>query len=245
MAAKFKVPNSRNTEYNIYPEEIVIKPENNGRTDPADVEKILRSFEMIGQIQPVSIHNVGGQPVLISGFTRWQAAMMFNEGKPTAQRMRLRCVLNRGDALQNTIRNVHENHYRNPTTELDNAHNIAKLMDGFGKSHEDVAEIYGETVAWVKKTLRLLKLSEETQQAVRSGRVKLTAAEKLISLTEEQQKMAVASGGKLPGPAKPSAKKVREAIQLVADSPAYHSKAREFAANLLKFMAGEVDDKAL
>ncbi len=239
MAVEWKCEHKRGSEYLFYPEEIVVKPENNGRVVPSRVDRLIKSFESVGQLQPVSIQNEGGSPVLVAGFTRWQAAMAFNKGKPRDRQMRLRCVLNRGNALDTAVINIHENHFRDPTKEMDDAHNIAKLMDRFGKTAEEVAEIYGEDVKWVKKRLKLLKLSQPAQDAVVAGEVKVTAAEKIAALSAEQQREAISNNGHVKT-TRPSAKQVRTVIDLVSASPAYPKPVREFADKLLRFLAGEI-----
>lgn len=245
MAVDFNVPNKRGNMIQFYPEDIVINPENNGRFIPAKVDNILRSFELIGQIQPVTIKKEGGVPVLISGFNRWQAAMRFNEGKPEALRMRLQCVYNGSNALEATIANIHENHVRTPTQPIDDAHNIAKMQNQYGKTLEEIAEIYYEDVKWVKKRLKLLNLTPEAQKALIDGDIKETAAEKIANLDAKKQRAAVANGGKIEGPVKPNRSKILMQLDLIASSTAHDKHVTKFASNFIKWMNGESDGSDL
>ncbi len=242
MAVDWKVEHKRGSEYLFFPDEIVVKPEDNGRFEPGKINDLVYSFGRVGQLQPVSIQNEGGRPVLKAGFNRWQAAVEINNGKPLADRMRLRCVLNRGTALETTVMNIHENHFRNPVTELDDAHNIARLMDRYGKSIEEVAETYQQDVKWVKKRLKLLKLSDEAKHALMAGEVKITAAAKLAAMTPEQQHAAISRPvtEKATAP-RPGRKAQIEALESVAGSPAYHKNVREFAEAFAKYVRGEIE----
>jgi hypothetical protein len=141
--------------------------------------------------------------------------------------------------------NIHENHYRNPTVELDDAHNIARLMDRFGKTEAEVAEIYDEPIAWVKKRLKLLKLTDDAKRAMIDGEIKATAAEKIAALDATQQKQAVDNGGKPPAPKRPSPKAVIASLDTFSASPGVHAEVRKFAVKMMKYLAGEITEKEL
>src|SRR5436190_348369 len=66
-----------------------------------------------------------------------------------------------------------ENIQRTDLNAMEEAEGYRALIDEFGHSHDDVAKIVGKSRAHVTNTLRLLKLSLQVQQYVRSG--KLTA----------------------------------------------------------------------
>jgi ParB-like chromosome segregation protein Spo0J len=241
MAVELNVDNKRGNLILLWPEDITIRPEDNGRFVPAKYEKILASFNTLGQLQPVTIKREGLAPVLSIGFNRWKAAMKFNEGKPIELRMRLACVYSRASALEATLANIHENFVRSPLQPIDIAHQIAKLQDQFGKTVEEIAEAYDEDVKWVKKHLKLLNLTPEAQRALIGGDIKETAAEKIANLDAKRQKAAVANGGKIEGPVKPNRSKILMQLDLIASSTAHDKHVTKFAANFIKWMQGELD----
>lgn len=64
MAVDWQVEHKRGSEYLFLPENLIVRPEDNWRVQAGDAVKMLRSFEKVGQLQPVSVQNEGGQPVL-------------------------------------------------------------------------------------------------------------------------------------------------------------------------------------
>jgi hypothetical protein len=90
--------------------------------------------------------------------------------------------------------------------------------------------LYGEEEAWVKSRLELISLSEEGRDALRDGKIKVTAAVKLAKLSAEQQRKALrdaeAHGGRVTGaaiqaasgkPRKPNLADLRTVLQQISE----------------------------
>lgn len=193
MAIEWNAEYKRNSEYLFYPEEIVVPAEFNGRHDLPDLSELKKSIEKFGQLQPVGIRSDGGSPTLVFGFSRWQAISSINSGRPREERMRIRCVPVKCNEQTGFIANIHENRKRNAPTPLDDAHNILKL-EQMGKSVAEIAEEYGESTAWVNGRLSLLSLAPEAQEALKTGKMKVTAAIAIAKLAAKQQKEKIANG---------------------------------------------------
>jgi len=189
LAVEFSV-GTRTSEYVIPPEEIIIKPELNGRHEETDVEDLIASFVAIGQLQPVLIGRDGDKPVLYAGHRRWEAAIEINKRKLTPLPFKLRCVYFKGTPAEAFKATVRENHDRKATTPIDDAHNIVKL-ERFGASIEEIAALYGEKESWVKDRRALADLGAAATKAVREGRLKPTQAKKLAKLSKDAQAEAV------------------------------------------------------
>ena len=103
--------------------------------------------------------------------------------------------------------NISENRFRKDTTRVDDAHNVCRLMGPFQITEEEVAQIYFPTatsaedlkkaVKWVKDTASLITLTPEAEKAVKSGRVKESAAVAISKLTSAQQKELLKKEGKV------------------------------------------------
>jgi ParB-like chromosome segregation protein Spo0J len=193
MAIDFKPEHKRGSEYLFAPEAIEIAPEMNGRHDLPDISGIVASIRKLGQLQAVGIRNDGGTPTLVYGFSRWRAICEINETRRPEERMRIRCIPVRCNEDEGLIANIHENRKRNPTTALDDAHNIRKL-EQMGKTVAEIAEEYGEPVKWVNDRLSLLSLAPEAKERLASGQMKVTAALAISKLAAKEQKKAVKSG---------------------------------------------------
>jgi ParB family chromosome partitioning protein len=204
MAVNFSVEHTRTSEYLIPPEQILIKPELNGRHDETDVEDLIASFVAEGQLQPVLIGRDGEKPVLYAGHRRWMAAIEINKRKLTPAPFKLRCVYFAGSEAQAFRATVRENHDRKDTTAIDDAYNIARL-ECFGMTTAEIAQLYREKETWVKDRRALADLGAAATKAVREGRLKPTQAKKLARLSKDAQAKAVSGKEKVTG------KEVREA----------------------------------
>lgn len=191
-------------EWTPLPEEITVKAPLNGRHDVPDLEPLIASILELGQLQPVIIRREEGLPVLFAGFNRWRAITTINkEGRTGPMRpdasvpMRVRAVVRNIGEEEGFFANIAENNIRTPTTALDDAYNLKRLIDGYGLSEEEAAAKYGKTVKWVRNTLNLVQLSKSAQKAYREGRLLGPQAKKLAKLSKEHQDTATAKDGKI------------------------------------------------
>jgi ParB/RepB/Spo0J family partition protein len=212
MAVAFKVEHSRTSEYRFLPEKISIKSELNGRHDLPDIEWLKKDILERGQVQPVTIRKDGDKAVLVAGFSRWRAVSELNKGRKDADKIHLRCTYVLCTEAEAFMANIAENRFRNSTTELDDAHNIKRLMNNYSMTEEQVAAVYfpgeqekKESLKWVRGRLKLVALTPEAEKALKDGRMKLPAAKAIAKLSEDQQRDAVK------GSAKVKASAIREA----------------------------------
>ena len=197
------------TQYSALPEEILVDPELNGRHENTTVEELAADIAANGQHQPVVCRkNDQGVPVLTFGHRRYRAICLLNERNPKAPRKILFVYkkMSEGEAF---ITAIEENRFRKDVSPIDDAANIEILRRRFGKTDEDIAAIYfpeaateeekKTTLRFVKERSALIELAPEAAQAVRDGRIKITAAVALSKLTREQQKKKVSGAGKIKG----------------------------------------------
>ena len=195
MAVDFTVPVRRGSQYFIDPKDIVIKPELNGRYDEPDVEELIESMVANGQYTPCLVRSDGGKPVLLEGHRRWRAAVEINRRKLVPGRFALCCTYFRGNEKDGFLAGVRVNHERQATTPLDDSFNISR-MRRWGMSDEQVAEVFNEDVAWVRRTEKLISLSEDSKTAIKDKKVKPSAVSALAKMTQEEQARAVKSASK-------------------------------------------------
>lgn len=196
---------SRTSEYLWEPSALIIKPKLNGRHDLPDIEWLIKDIAENGQLEPVIIRNDGGKPVLSAGFSRWRAIMEINKRKLTTVPLKIRCSYFKGDEIDGFKVAIRENRFRNQTTPLDDAYNIAQLKR-WGQTESEIAELYQQEVKWVRSRERLVELAPEAKEALKAGRLKAPAAAKLARMSAAAQKEAVAGEGKVKLPKKPTSK---------------------------------------
>lgn len=129
MAVEFKDKDSysRVNDYSFEPSALKINPKLNGRHDLPDIEWLIKDIADNGQLEPVLIRSDGGVPVLCAGFSRWRAIVEINKRKLTPVPLRIRCSYFKGDEVDGFKVAIRENRFRNQTTPLDDAYNIAQL----------------------------------------------------------------------------------------------------------------------
>jgi ParB-like chromosome segregation protein Spo0J len=234
MAVSFKADHTRTAEYRFLPEHITIKPDLNGRHDAPDIEWLKKDILERGQVQPVTIRKDGDKAVLVAGFSRWRAVSELNKGRKQDNKIQLRCTYVLCSESEAFLANIAENRFRNSTTELDDAHNIKRLLNNYGLTEEQAAAVYfptadtqqeqKEALKWVRDRLKLVTLTPEAEKALKEGRLKLPAAKAIAKLSEDQQREAVKGNAKVKASAireasgKPKPASWREIVKQVIDT---------------------------
>jgi ParB-like chromosome segregation protein Spo0J len=217
--------------YTDYPENIIIMPELNGRHEHTDVEDLAADIAAHGQIEPVGIRKSDqGLPVLIYGHRRYRAVCLLNERNPEQPR-KLLCTYTPLTDMEAFMMAIRENRCRKDVSPIDDCANITTLRKLFALTDEDIAAVYfpeaktdeekAEALRFVKQRAALVELAPEAAQAVRDGRVKITAAVGLAKLTKDQQRTKVAGTGKV---------KVKDVTKAAASQPTEQPTAPETAA---------------
>lgn len=209
MAVNFATETSRGDAlYRVWPEDIIIIAELNGRHENTDVEELAADIHKNGQDNPVLIRkDDDGRPVLVAGHRRFRAICLLNEKYPD-QRRPIICrykALTDAEAFQATVR---ENRFRRDVSPVDDATNIKILRNRFSLTDEDIAKVYfpeakegkqlEDAIHWVEQRAALIELAPEAAQAVREGRVtSVTAAVALAKLTKTQQRKKLETPGQI------------------------------------------------
>jgi ParB-like chromosome segregation protein Spo0J len=197
-----------------YPSAITIIPEVNGRHEDTDISALVADIESNGQRTPCLFRKGdNNETILVYGHRRWRAVMEINRRR--AERgeapIKLMGTYMRGGELEGLILAIGENRFRKDVSDIDNAYNVGLLIERYHKSLDEIAEIYfpeaktaeekTEAVRRVKDWNTLLELVPEAQQAVRDGRIKVTAAKTLAKLAPKQQreKLAEKPTGRIKG----------------------------------------------
>lgn len=200
MAVQFAAETqvNRTSEYRAYPENIRIIPSINGRHETPDIEWLITDIIARGQHTPVVIRKDGDEPVLVAGFSRWRAISEINRRGLSPVKLQVRCTYMQCTEAEAFLINISENRFRNPTTALDDAHNIKRLFNQYAMTDEQIAAFYFPTARtepelkaarkFVKERVALIPLGSDAAAAVRSGRVTPTAAVAIAKLSESQQR---------------------------------------------------------
>ncbi len=131
----------------------------------ATLEELKASIKQRGVIQPVVVRPVAhGTYELVAGERRWRAAQAL--GLPDIPA--IITPLSDQEALESSLI---ENLQREDLNPLEEASAYQRLMEEFGYTQERLAESIGKDRSSVANTLRLLRLPDEIQRALREEKL--------------------------------------------------------------------------
>ncbi len=231
MAVDFKdVDLVRGTVYHLRTQDLIIKPELNGRHVLPNITWLKESIREQGQTVPVGIRREAGRPVLSWGLSRFRAICEVNESLPEDKQLRISCVYAPGNELDGFLGNLLENRFRNDVLPIDDAYNIKRLVS-YGWDIPKIAAFYKDTEKWVRDRLALVELCPEAQAALTGGTLKPRAAIEIAKLAADQQRKRLEKGGKITAAGlkaeatgkarKPTAAKIIKILRAVIDEGTY------------------------
>ena len=153
--------------------------------DKKELEGLAQSIKEKGFIQPIVVRKIeGGGHEVVAGERRYQAAKSLGlKELPTIVK-----DLNEKDAF---ILAIIENLQRQDLNPIEEAHALRRLIEEFEFSLEDIAQFVGKDKTTVVNTLRLLKLPENIQQALKDGIITRTQARTILTAEKvsDQEKL--------------------------------------------------------
>jgi len=153
--------------------------------DPQELSELAESIRAHGVLQPLIVTN-GAQPdefVLIAGERRLLAARQ-------AGLERVPVLVREASERELLELALIENVQRADLNPLEAAEAFRQLAEEFELAHEEIAQRVGKSRAAVTNTLRLLKLPESVQQALRQEQISEGHARALLALSSPQAQAA-------------------------------------------------------
>ena len=153
--------------------------------DEVKLDELTRSIKANGVVQPVLLRRKGARFELIAGERRWRAAIR-------AGLTEIPAVL-RNVSDENVLEiALIENIQREDLNPIEEARAYKKLIETLGLTQESVSERVGRDRSYVTNLLRLLRLPDDIQDLVQSGRLSTGHARTLLGLdhVDYQRRMA-------------------------------------------------------
>ena len=152
------------------------------RFDDADIEELAASIREKGVLQPILVRPAvfAGEFEIVAGERRWRAAMR------TGVRTIPALVRSLSDAEVLEIAIV-ENVQRVDLSPIEEAEGYRALIDRFGRTQAEVAQVVGKSRVHVANALRLLQLPEPVKAMVREGRLTAGHARPLIGAPDAER----------------------------------------------------------
>ena len=174
---------------------VVFLPARAIQPNPAQPRKIFRedaltdladSIRQHGILQPLSVRRVGTTYELVAGERRLRAAQM-------AGLTDIPCIVMRMDDKESGLAAMLENLQRQDLDFVEEAAGIAKLMNEWNMSQEQVARLLGKSQSAIANKLRILRHSQSVLDALRQANLTERHARALLKLSSETDKMSTIS----------------------------------------------------
>jgi len=157
-----------------------------GEFDPQTLEELSKSISEKGLLQPIVVRAVENGFQLIVGERRARAARLAGLKKIPA------IVLDVKQEREMLELALIENLQREDLNPIDQARAYRQLIDQCNLTQEDVAGQVNKDRTSISNTLRLLKLAEEVQDMIRTGKLSAGHARPLLSLERKKDQIALA-----------------------------------------------------
>lgn len=171
---------------NIPVEQIEVNPDQPRKNfDATDLDDLKKSIEIHGLIQPITVRRMTeGQYQLISGERRWRASKLA-ELKEIPAFIR---VANDAEMMEMALV---ENTHRADLNPIEIAITYHRLVNEFDLTHEKLAQRVESSRTSVTNYMRLLKLPEEVQKALKDQKISMGHARALIGIDDYAGQVAV------------------------------------------------------
>ena len=146
--------------------------------DREELEGLAESIRVHGVLSPLVVRRDEGRYVLIAGERRFRAAGLAGLHEVPV------VVREADDALAQLELALVENLQRTDLDPVEEGRGYQRLIDDFGHTQAEVAKRVGKNRSTVANAVRLLKLPDYAQQALREGRITTGHARALLPLDD-------------------------------------------------------------
>jgi ParB family chromosome partitioning protein len=161
--------------------------------DEAELKDLSDSIRAHGVLQPILVRPVKTAPgryEIIAGERRWRASQMAGLHQIPA------LVREAVDEVETLEIAIIENVQRSDLNPLEEAAGYQQLMEKFGRTQQDIADVVGKSRPHIANMLRLLQLPDEIQDMVKDGRLSAGHARAILTAPDPLAlaKQAIANG---------------------------------------------------
>lgn len=145
-----------------------------------ELEELARSIKEQGVIQPIVVRKVKDKYEVVAGQRRYQAckSLGFKE---------LPSIIRELNDQEAFLFALIENIQRKDLNPIEEAQAFQRLNEKFGLTYEDIARLVGKDKTSVANSLRLLKLPQEIQDALKKELITKTQARTILGLDSPQK----------------------------------------------------------
>jgi ParB family chromosome partitioning protein len=149
--------------------------------NPEKLQELADSIKAQGVIQPVVVRRLDSEKYeIVAGERRWRAAQL-------AGLHEVPVVVKEIDDRTAMAVALIENIQREDLNPLEEAEALARLLDEFGMTHQQIADAVGKSRATVTNLLRLLDLHPEVKKLLLNRHIEMGHARALLGLEGQKQ----------------------------------------------------------
>lgn len=152
----------------------------------SDLEELTQSIRINGVVQPIVVRQRGNRYEIVAGERRWRASQR-------AELRRIPAVVKEVSDEKMLELALVENIQRAELNPIEEAKAYRKLIDTIGLTQEIVADRVGKSRAIVATATRLLKLPNEIQREIESGKISAGHGRALLMTDDPKIQRAVAN----------------------------------------------------
>ncbi len=143
--------------------------------DEAELTELAESIRAHGVLQPILVRPIGqGRYEIVAGERRWRAAQR-------AGLHNIPAVIRELDEVEILEIGIIENVQRADLNPIEEAQGYQALIDRFGRTQQDIADVVGKSRPHIANMLRLLALPEDIAEMVRDGRLSAGHARAILT----------------------------------------------------------------
>ena len=152
--------------------------------DEVALEELADSIRTLGLIQPIAVRKDGEKYLIISGERRWRAAQLAGIETVPAY---IRDVDDENLHAMALVENIQ----RQDLNAIEIALGLQRLIEECGLTQDALAEKVGKRRSTIANYMRLLRLAEPVQLAVKEGAISMGHAKAIASVELPKQQIAV------------------------------------------------------
>lgn len=151
--------------------------------DPEAIAQLAESIRQYGVLNPLTVRRApGGGYELVAGERRLRAARVAGLND-------VPCLLIAADNEDSSAIALVENLQRRDLDFFEEAYGFKRLIDQYGLTQEEAARKVGKTQSAVANKLRLLRLSPQNMELIRSANLTERHARCLLRLRDDEERM--------------------------------------------------------
>lgn len=153
------------------------------KIDPEAIAQLAESIRQYGVLNPLTVRRApGGGYELVAGERRLRAARVAGLND-------VPCLLIAADNEDSSAIALVENLQRRDLDFFEEAYGFKRLIDQYGLTQEEAARKVGKTQSAVANKLRLLRLSPQNMELIRSANLTERHARCLLRLRDDEERM--------------------------------------------------------